>query len=73
MAGAGSAIAPGAETIGQAQILTELGKPFALAGLFGAADEGAFGSGDADADMAEDGGFIPDPEEPMDEDGYGQS
>ncbi|KAF8558360.1 P-loop containing nucleoside triphosphate hydrolase protein [Imleria badia] len=40
----GSAVAPGAETVGQAQILTELSKPFELAGLFGAADAGAFAS-----------------------------
>ncbi|KAH7912097.1 P-loop containing nucleoside triphosphate hydrolase protein [Hygrophoropsis aurantiaca] len=36
-------IAPGAETVGQAQILIEFSKPFELAGLFGAADAGAFG------------------------------
>ncbi|EGN97383.1 hypothetical protein SERLA73DRAFT_110594 [Serpula lacrymans var. lacrymans S7.3] len=36
-------IAPGAETVGQAQILAEFGKPFELAGFFGAADAGAFG------------------------------
>ena len=35
--------APGAENVGQAQILAELGKPFELEGLFGAADSGAFG------------------------------
>ena len=35
-------VAPGAETVGQAQILTEFSKPFELAGLFGAADAGAF-------------------------------
>lgn len=61
-------VAPGAETVGQAQILTELGKPFELAGLFGAADAGAFGDGDVDAEMVDDG-FVPDAEEPMDEDG----
>ncbi|KAH0835746.1 P-loop containing nucleoside triphosphate hydrolase protein [Lanmaoa asiatica] len=43
-------VAPGAETVGQAQILTELSKPFELAGLFGAADAGAFASEDARAD-----------------------
>lgn len=42
-------IAPGAETVGQAQILTEFAKPFTLDGLFGAADAGAFG-GDAGTD-----------------------
>jgi nuclear GTP-binding protein len=50
-------IAPGAETVGQAQILTEMAKPFALEGLFGAADAGAFGgsgSEDQDAVMSED-------------------
>ncbi|KAF9232232.1 P-loop containing nucleoside triphosphate hydrolase protein [Melanogaster broomeanus] len=39
----GGSVAPGAETVGQAQILTEFSKPFELAGLFGAADAGAFG------------------------------
>ncbi|KAF5352950.1 hypothetical protein D9758_007890 [Tetrapyrgos nigripes] len=41
-------IAPGAESVGQAQILTEFSKPFelpGLEGLFGAADAGAFGGG----------------------------
>lgn len=49
-------IAPGAETVGQAQIITEFSKPFELAGLFGAADAGAFASEDARADevMMED-------------------
>lgn len=71
VAGTGATvIAPGAETIGQAQILTELSKPFELAGLFGAADAGAFGGRDTDADMVDDDGFVPDPEELMDEDGY---
>ena len=41
-AGGFAAVAPGAETVGQAQILTEFSKPFELAGLFGATDEGAF-------------------------------
>jgi nuclear GTP-binding protein len=36
-------IAPGAEAVGHAQIITELGKPFELAGLFAGADAGAFG------------------------------
>jgi len=35
-------IAPGAENVGQAQILTAFSKPFELEGLFGAADAGAF-------------------------------
>ena len=43
-AGGSTAIAPGAETVGQAQILTEFSDPFELAGLFGAADESAFAS-----------------------------
>jgi nuclear GTP-binding protein len=60
-------IAPGAETVGQAQILNELGKPFELAGLFGAADAGAFGRADEEMVDAEEGAQ----EEPelMDEDG----
>ncbi|KAH7922290.1 P-loop containing nucleoside triphosphate hydrolase protein [Leucogyrophana mollusca] len=40
-------VAPGAENVGQAQILTEFSKPFELAGLFGAADAGAFGGDSA--------------------------
>lgn len=44
-------IAPGAENVGQAQILTALSKPFTLAGLFGAADAGAFGTPAPDAEM----------------------
>ncbi|KIJ67353.1 hypothetical protein HYDPIDRAFT_173921 [Hydnomerulius pinastri MD-312] len=43
VAGGGGVIAPGAESVGQAQILTQFSKPFELAGLFGAADAGAFG------------------------------
>ncbi len=39
---AGSTIAPGAESVGQAQIVSEFSKPFELEGLFGAADAGAF-------------------------------
>lgn len=35
-------IAPGAENVGQAKIVTELSKPFALQGLFGDADQNAF-------------------------------
>ncbi|OAX39703.1 P-loop containing nucleoside triphosphate hydrolase protein [Rhizopogon vinicolor AM-OR11-026] len=41
----------GAETVGQAQILNSLSKPFELAGLFGAVDEGAFNE---DAQMQEE-------------------
>ncbi|KAH7886774.1 P-loop containing nucleoside triphosphate hydrolase protein [Phlebopus sp. FC_14] len=53
--GAGT-VAAGAETVGQAQILTEFSKPFELAGLFGAADVGAFGT------------VLPAEEVPMDDD-----
>jgi len=67
-------IAPGAENVGQAQILTELSKPFELEGLFGAADAGAFaGRNDDDVPMLadEDGDIFWDAvEDPMDEDGY---
>lgn len=35
-------IAPGAENVGQAKIVTELSKPFALQGIFSDADQGAF-------------------------------
>lgn len=53
--GAQPVIAPGAEQVGQAQILTEFAKPFELAGLFGAADAGAFGGGDVAMDGDGDG------------------
>lgn len=70
-------IAPGAENVGQAQILTELSKPFELEGLFGAADAGAFaGRNDDDVPMLadEDGDIFWDAvEDPMDEDGYARS
>ncbi|KAG6842018.1 hypothetical protein C0991_003544 [Blastosporella zonata] len=59
-------IAPGAENVGQAQILNTFSKPFELAGLFGAADAGAFGgtSEEAmDADVDEDGDMFFDAEE----------
>ena len=48
-------IAPGAENVGQARIVTELGKAFAVEGLFGMVDQGAFGGGsthDGGEDMA---------------------
>lgn len=48
--GAEPLIAPGAEQVGQAQIVTEFAKPFELAGLFGVADAGAFGGGDVAMD-----------------------
>jgi len=60
-------IAPGAETVGQAQILNELGKPFELTGLFGAADAGAFG--DADEDMVDGEEVAQEDPGLMDEDG----
>ncbi|KAF8063418.1 hypothetical protein FPV67DRAFT_1506451 [Lyophyllum atratum] len=71
-------IAPGAENVGQAQILSTFSKPFELEGLFGAADAGAFGGSagdvpmDADADVDEDGDVFFDAIEgdAMDEDGF---
>ncbi|KZT03079.1 P-loop containing nucleoside triphosphate hydrolase protein [Laetiporus sulphureus 93-53] len=42
-AGGELTVAPGAENVGQAQIVSEYSKPFSLEGLFGAADAGAFG------------------------------
>ena len=47
-AGRFAAVAPGAETVGQARILTEFSKLFDPAGLFGAVDEpeGAFAPGE---------------------------
>ena len=66
--GGSNEVAPGAETVGQAQILTEFSKPFTLDGLFGAADAGAFGAG-ADAEMADAGEDTEGAAEAMDEDG----
>ncbi|CAL1707341.1 unnamed protein product [Somion occarium] len=40
-------VAPGAENVGQARILTQFGKPFEVEGLFGMADQGAFGGDSA--------------------------
>ena len=37
-------IAPGAEMVGQSKIVDAFSKPFELAGLFNAADAGAFGT-----------------------------
>jgi nuclear GTP-binding protein len=65
-AGGYSNVAPGAENVGQAQILAELGKAFTLEGLFGAADAGAFGE---DAPMDADGSPEDGGAELMDEDG----
>ena len=71
-------IAPGAENVGQAQILSEYSKPFHLEGLFGDADAGAFGGRKDDEDSVmladEDGDIFWDAVEgpysdPMDEDG----
>ncbi|KIJ19372.1 hypothetical protein PAXINDRAFT_166573 [Paxillus involutus ATCC 200175] len=55
-------VAPGAETVGQAQILTEFSKPFELAGLFGAADAGAFGDAPVQEVTMEDDSTEPEPE-----------
>ncbi|KAF9220629.1 P-loop containing nucleoside triphosphate hydrolase protein [Gyrodon lividus] len=55
-------VAPGAETVGQAQILTELSKPFELAGLFGAADAGAFSDVPAQEVTMEDDTATQEPE-----------
>ncbi|KAK0231931.1 P-loop containing nucleoside triphosphate hydrolase protein [Armillaria nabsnona] len=46
-------IAPGAENVGQAQIVNTFSKPFELEGLFGAADAGAFGD-DVNMDQEDD-------------------
>ncbi len=68
-------IAPGAENVGQAQIVAEFSKPFMLEGFFGVADAGAFGGGSqgADAEMADGemrmGEAEEDGVESMDEDG----
>ncbi|EAU83452.2 GTPase [Coprinopsis cinerea okayama7 len=73
----GPVIAPGAEQVGQAQILETFSKPFELDGLFTAADAGAFNPGstndvqmDADMDPGEGEVFVDAPEE-MDQDGTG--
>ncbi|KAF9650422.1 P-loop containing nucleoside triphosphate hydrolase protein [Thelephora ganbajun] len=55
-------VAPGAENIGQAQILTGLSKPFTLDGLFGDADHNAF---DAEMGDTEDSSMGVEQEEPM--------
>lgn len=63
---------PGAEAVGQAQILGELSAPFQLAGLFDAADNGAFhgDSGLPDVIMDEDGDEFFDANDTMQEDLY---
>ncbi|GAW07120.1 Guanine nucleotide-binding 3 like protein [Lentinula edodes] len=48
---AGQIIAPGAENVGHAQILSSFSEPFELEGLFGAADAGAFGGGRSGPDV----------------------
>ena len=58
-------IAPGAENVGQAQIVSELSKPFTLDGLFGDADHTAF---DAEMEDTEDFGMRVEQEEPMEDD-----
>jgi len=58
-------IAPGAENVGQAQIVTELSKPFTLDGLFGVADHNAF---DGEMEDIEDSGMRMELEEPMEDD-----
>ncbi|KAJ7096388.1 P-loop containing nucleoside triphosphate hydrolase protein [Mycena epipterygia] len=67
--GAGAIIAPGAEQVGQAQILSAFSQPFSLPGLFGDADAGAFGpgAGDVAMDADEDGDVFIDA---MDEDEF---
>ncbi|KAF8621372.1 hypothetical protein AX15_007835 [Amanita polypyramis BW_CC] len=66
----GSSVVPGAENVGQAQILSEFSRPFTLEGLFGAADVGAFDERTADVQMNVDGNHG-DTQEPMQEDGTG--
>lgn len=51
-------VAPGAENVGQAQILDAYSKPFELEGLFTTADAGAFGRGNHDIDMADEDGDV---------------
>ena len=58
-------IAPGAENVGQAQIVSELSKPFTLDGLFGDADHNAF---DAEMEDTQDFGTSMKQEEPMEDD-----
>ena len=51
--GLGSTIAPGAENVGSAQIVTEFAPAFDLGSLFSQADAGAFAGGSADCEMQE--------------------
>ncbi|KAJ3575323.1 hypothetical protein NP233_g1179 [Leucocoprinus birnbaumii] len=55
--GEAPSIAPGAENVGQAQIVSQFSKPFQLEGLFGVADAGAFG-GEAPMDAADEDGDV---------------
>ena len=66
----GAQVAPGAENVGQAQIVSEFAPTFTLAGWFGAADEGAFGES-VDEEMQSEMELADTPEagESMDEDG----
>jgi len=57
-------IAPGAENVGQAQIVTELSKPFTLGGLFGDADHNAF---DVEMEDTEGSGIRVEQAEPMED------
>lgn len=69
----GPTIVPGAENVGQAQIVSQFSKPFQLEGLFGAADAGAFGNenGEVPMDADDDGDVFFDAEEgPMHDDMY---
>ncbi|KAF8623874.1 hypothetical protein AX17_007276 [Amanita inopinata Kibby_2008] len=69
-ANAAPVVAPGAENVGQAQIVSQYSKPFALEGLFGVADAGAFGERSADVRMAdEESDVFYSAEEAMEEDG----
>jgi nuclear GTP-binding protein len=72
--GSGGQVAPGAETTGNAQIISALGAPFVLEGLFGEADTEAMDaephwqpegssagvSMDVENEVAADGGMVVD-------------
>ena len=58
-------VAPGAEDVGQAQIVTEFSKPFTLDGLFGDADHKAF---DAEMGDTEGSGMTMEQEQKMEDD-----
>ena len=60
----GPIIAPGAENVGETQIVTSFAPAFDLGGLFNQADKGAFGDYDMDGGVGEET-----QEEYMDEDG----